>query len=308
MRITWVYEPPRLPPAPNQVTSQYFAPFEEVGRRAGVDIPLVEGFLRDVAPADGFILLDASAHPLMVINECAPEHQGDLASRLIPIDEDRTRILDTLLEPLSYRRQSTRCRTWSGQPRIRPRSERGGCTGGRILASSLERAASSTSQPGTATCTAQRTTVCLTSSPTISPCLRGRPQSRLETRRSAIRGSAEDWRNMGSTCHGDRLSRCRARGRVGTELRRDDAMTRFMSFERLLQECSSTGRRGGRGCAQLDPLTSRVAGVQCFARRAVRVAASSESYAVNCVGVPTNSATRASASRLMTARPGSPSS
>jgi len=87
---------------PNQVTPQIYGRFvEEVGRRAGVDIPFVEGFLRDVAPADGFILLNASAHPVMVVGECAPEQQADLASRLIPIDEDRVRIFEKLLEPLS---------------------------------------------------------------------------------------------------------------------------------------------------------------------------------------------------------------
>jgi len=102
MRITWVYEPPRLPPAPNQVTPQTYARFvDEVGRRAGVDIPLVEGFLRDVAPADGFILLKASAHPGVALDECDVRRQADIASRLIPIDVDRTRILETLLEALS---------------------------------------------------------------------------------------------------------------------------------------------------------------------------------------------------------------
>jgi len=100
--VTWVYEPPRLPPAPMHVGPEHYARFiEEVGHHAGVSIPLVRGFLRDVAPGEGFILLKASTHPKLVLDECAPERRAELASRLVPIVGDRTRIFENLLEPLS---------------------------------------------------------------------------------------------------------------------------------------------------------------------------------------------------------------
>lgn len=100
--ITWVYEPPRQPIAPMEVGVEGYASFiEEVGRHAGVRIPLIEGFLRDVAPAEGLILFNGSVHPRLALAECAAEEQAQLASRLVPIWLDRARILEGLLEPLS---------------------------------------------------------------------------------------------------------------------------------------------------------------------------------------------------------------
>jgi len=100
--ITWVYEPPRLPPAPMQVGPEHYARFiEEVGRHAGVSVPLVHGFLRDVAPEEGFILLEASTHPKLVLDEFPPEKRAALAVRLVPMVISRTRIFESLLEPLS---------------------------------------------------------------------------------------------------------------------------------------------------------------------------------------------------------------
>jgi len=101
VHITWVYEPTRSSDQ-SMLSSQHYAPFiEQVGRYADVSIPLVQGFLRDVAPPEGIILLASSAHPKLVLDECAAEKQANLASRLVPIDESRIRIFDNLLEPLS---------------------------------------------------------------------------------------------------------------------------------------------------------------------------------------------------------------
>jgi len=100
--ITWVYEPPELPPGPDSVRPEYYARFiEELGRHAGVTIPLVQGLLRDVAPAEGLIVLNPSAHPKLVLDACAPEMRAQLASRLVPISGSRIRIFESLLEPLS---------------------------------------------------------------------------------------------------------------------------------------------------------------------------------------------------------------
>jgi hypothetical protein len=100
--ITWVDEPRRGPPNSMPSGSQRYARFiNEVGRFAGVSIPLVQGFLREVAPSEGIILLDGSAHPTLVLDECAAEERADLARRLVPIDESRIRIFENLLEPLS---------------------------------------------------------------------------------------------------------------------------------------------------------------------------------------------------------------
>ena len=66
-----------------------------------MSISLRHGFLRDVAPSEGFIFLSGSAHPKISLDECAPERRRDLASRLISVGEDRVDILQELLEGLS---------------------------------------------------------------------------------------------------------------------------------------------------------------------------------------------------------------
>ena len=75
-------------------------------------------------------------------------------------------------------------------------------------------------------------------------------------------------------------------------------------LQRLPQEPDP--RRPSRGCCCHE--IASVAGVQFLARRAVRVAMSSESYAVNWLGGATNSTARSRTSRLTTARPGLPGS
>jgi hypothetical protein len=100
--ITWVYEPDREPPTPMSAGPEYYARFiDEVGRFAGVSIPMVEGFLRDVAPSEGIILLNGSADVVLVLDECAAEGLADLTRRLVPISEGPIRIFEKLLEPLS---------------------------------------------------------------------------------------------------------------------------------------------------------------------------------------------------------------
>jgi len=74
---------------------------DEIGRFAGVSIPMVEGFLREVTPPEGIILLNGSADTLLVLDECAAEGRLDLARRLVPLGEGQIRIFEKLLEPLS---------------------------------------------------------------------------------------------------------------------------------------------------------------------------------------------------------------
>ena len=100
--ITWVDEPSRPELESDAAVPERLLPFvEAVGREAGVTIQCVTGFLREVAPANGIVLLNASAHPTVVLDECGPDVREDLARRLVPITIDRHRIFETILEELS---------------------------------------------------------------------------------------------------------------------------------------------------------------------------------------------------------------
>ena len=100
--ITWVYVPPLRPPdAMSSGPERYAGLIAEIGRFAEVSIPMVQGPLWSVAPLQGIILMSGASHPVVAINECAPERRIDLARRLVPIDVGRTRVFEELLEPLS---------------------------------------------------------------------------------------------------------------------------------------------------------------------------------------------------------------
>jgi hypothetical protein len=101
-QITFVSEPARLPHVPGAIGPERFDRFlAAVEQHAGFPVGRVHGFLRDVAPAAGFILLDASADPEMVLDELPPEQRSELASRLVPIGVGQTRIFERVLENLS---------------------------------------------------------------------------------------------------------------------------------------------------------------------------------------------------------------
>jgi hypothetical protein len=97
MTITWVYEPHDSPMFHLGRDRRFV---EEVGNRAGLAIPLLEGPLRDVAPTEGFILLN-SFRATDSLMECASAGRHDLAERVIAIDASRSRIFENTLEPWS---------------------------------------------------------------------------------------------------------------------------------------------------------------------------------------------------------------
>lgn len=96
-KITWVNEPNDSPMMHLGPDPAFVA---EVGRFAGVRVPLVEGRLLDVAPSDGYILLNASS-PGEALHGANPEVVTDLASRLVPLDMGTAGIWKRL-EALSY--------------------------------------------------------------------------------------------------------------------------------------------------------------------------------------------------------------
>lgn len=97
MTITWVYEPHDSPMFHLGRDHRFV---EEVGKRAGLTIPVLEGPLRDVAPAEGFILLN-SFRATDSLMDCASADRGAFAERLIAIDASRSRIFESMLEPWS---------------------------------------------------------------------------------------------------------------------------------------------------------------------------------------------------------------
>lgn len=102
LQITYVNEPPRIYPDPYPMRPERYNQFiDAVGRCAGRPVRCVRGFLKDVAPEHGFILLNARVHPRLVVNECAQAGRDSIASRLVPIELTQGRLCESVLEPLS---------------------------------------------------------------------------------------------------------------------------------------------------------------------------------------------------------------
>jgi hypothetical protein len=101
LQISLVSEPARLPcDYPVAGPEQYNRFVAAVERHLGSAVERRYGFLRDVAPSTGFILLDGSAHPEIVLEECSAKGLGELASRLVPLGRSQTRIFENVLEKL----------------------------------------------------------------------------------------------------------------------------------------------------------------------------------------------------------------
>lgn len=96
LKITWVYEP-HDSPRYHLGRDQRFV--DAIARHAGVDIPLLEGRLADLAPPDGFILLNSS-DPGTALRACPPEQRAELAPRLVPLDVSQSRIYQRILDGL----------------------------------------------------------------------------------------------------------------------------------------------------------------------------------------------------------------
>lgn len=85
MCLSFVIEPERFP-LPSDLkrgmhldTHQLFV--DAIANHARAEIPRIEGFLRDVAPADGFILFAGSAE--VSLKECSAERRATLLSRMV---------------------------------------------------------------------------------------------------------------------------------------------------------------------------------------------------------------------------------
>ena len=129
LKICFVREPERFPvPAGLQAgTLDFFVPFvDAVARQAGVEVPRLEGFLRDVVPPDGFILFDGSAE--VSLQECAPERRDSLAARMVPLDAPTSRVC-TWLESFSVPAAITEIGTWLTNSCRAPESRRPGAHG-----------------------------------------------------------------------------------------------------------------------------------------------------------------------------------
>jgi hypothetical protein len=99
-QITFISEP-RLPCDYPVAGPEQYDPFlAAVERHLGSAVDRRYGFLRDVAPSTGIILLDGSAHPETVLKECAANGLGELALRTVPLGVSKTRIFENVLERL----------------------------------------------------------------------------------------------------------------------------------------------------------------------------------------------------------------
>ena len=97
MKITFVQEPLRHEPLANQAPASGYHPFvETLAKHAGTTIPRIDGFRRHVLPPEGFIILESTFDPSLVLAECDEDLRGDLCSRLVPIGTSRTTTLETL--------------------------------------------------------------------------------------------------------------------------------------------------------------------------------------------------------------------
>lgn len=97
MKISWVSEVHDSPVFHLGRDERFI---DEVASCAGVAIERLEGRLLEVAPADGFIILN-SFGPYESLAGCEPARLAGLAPRLIPLDVSGSRICDRLLEPLA---------------------------------------------------------------------------------------------------------------------------------------------------------------------------------------------------------------
>lgn len=97
--ITFVYQWTRDMPHRDISAANEYARFtDELGGYAASPIQTIEQ-LRE-APASDFIVF-AGADVRISLNECPVDQQSAIARRLIPINASRSKIFETLLEPLS---------------------------------------------------------------------------------------------------------------------------------------------------------------------------------------------------------------
>lgn len=97
LELSFVREPGRFPVPAGLDTRglDIYTPFvDAVSRHADVAIPRINGFLRDVAPPDGFILFVGSAE--VSLEECAPERRASLAARMVPLRVPGSRVCEWL--------------------------------------------------------------------------------------------------------------------------------------------------------------------------------------------------------------------
>lgn len=96
-KVAWIYEAHDSPRFHLGRDERFI---DEVARYAGVSISRIEGRLQEVAPRDGFMLLN-SFGPAHSLSSCDPDRRQDLASRMIAVDVSDSRIFERVLEPLS---------------------------------------------------------------------------------------------------------------------------------------------------------------------------------------------------------------
>lgn len=102
--ITFVTESPTTDPMPGYAGPRIFLPFiEELEQRAAMPIPVRYGLLKEALPLEGFILLDSPNHPVMTLDEQAPELRAKLAEWIVPIGihDVGHKVYSKVLEPLS---------------------------------------------------------------------------------------------------------------------------------------------------------------------------------------------------------------
>ena len=97
LRLTLVWEPPRLPLTPMSSGPESLSPFlEELARHLGAPVPVEVCFLKDLRSDADFVLLSASIAPSLALAECAPQDQTELATKLVPLQVSGTRIFEML--------------------------------------------------------------------------------------------------------------------------------------------------------------------------------------------------------------------
>jgi hypothetical protein len=74
---------------------------DELSSQLGASIPVIHGELREMYPAEGYIILVSRNHPKLSLDQCDTAHLKEISARLVALFVDPHHDFDLLLEPFS---------------------------------------------------------------------------------------------------------------------------------------------------------------------------------------------------------------
>lgn len=102
LQLTFINEPPAASHIRNPATEEHLEHLiVALEQAAGLAVRRVTGFLHEVLPSAGFILLAPSARPVTSLEALSPDSCMTVASRVVPVGISHVGIFDDLLERFS---------------------------------------------------------------------------------------------------------------------------------------------------------------------------------------------------------------